>query len=146
MSVFFIKTVINNLCRAVKIRDDEEITIAQFVERGNTIFIAHIVFAYMNMDLNPVNNTFVAFRAHELDASEVHEFEFSLSDSDHLPIDDIEMIKQWKSDASFKVIIDLKVSRKKVQLVAEVCIVFVNQIYEKVMNKVLTVFLQFSIV
>lgn len=70
---------------------------------------------------------FIALRAHELDASEIEDLEFSLTDSDHLPIDDIEMIKQWKSDASFKVMIDLKVFRKKVELVAEVCILFVQQ-------------------
>lgn len=34
MSYFFIKTVINNLCRAVKVHNHEEISVAQFVERG----------------------------------------------------------------------------------------------------------------
>lgn len=34
MSYFFIKTVINNLCRAVKVHNDEGINVAQFVERG----------------------------------------------------------------------------------------------------------------
>lgn len=72
------------------------------------------------MDLSSYK--FIALSAHELDANEIENFEFSLTDSDHLPIDDFDMIKQWKSDSSFKVIIDLKVSRKKVDLVAEVCV------------------------
>lgn len=34
MTYFYVKTVITKLCRAVKILDDEEITLHQFVERG----------------------------------------------------------------------------------------------------------------
>lgn len=37
-----------------------------------------------------------------------------------MPIDDFGMLSQWKSDSSFKVIIDLKVSRKNIEIVAEV--------------------------
>lgn len=79
---------------------------------------------------------FIALRVHELEASEIKDLEFSLTDSDHLPIDDIEMFWQWKSDSSFKVIIDLKVSRKKTELVAEVSCSFCESNVKK-WNKVL---------
>lgn len=63
---------------------------------------------------------FLALVAHELDVSEINDTEFSITDSDNMPITDIAMIKQWKTDSSFKVMIDLDISRNKVRIVSEV--------------------------
>lgn len=57
---------------------------------------------------------------HELDGSPMLETDFSVKDVDNMPIDDIAMITQWKTDSKFKVIIDLKVSRNKVGVIEEV--------------------------
>lgn len=57
-----------------------------------------------------------------MNSSEVDDLDFAIKDVDNMPIDDIQMILQWKSDSNFKVIIDLKLTRKNVDLVAEVCI------------------------
>lgn len=60
--------------------------------------------------------------AHQIDATEIETLDFSIHDADNMPIDDMAMIYQWKQDSSFKVIIDLKVSRRKIDLVTEVLI------------------------
>lgn len=69
----------------------------------------------------------LALEAHELDASEIKDLDFTIKDIDNMPIDDFAMIAQWKNDSSFKVLIDLKVSRNKIHIVAEVHI-FINSI------------------
>lgn len=38
MSYFFVKTVINNVCRAVKVSENEGLDINTFVERGMYYF------------------------------------------------------------------------------------------------------------
>lgn len=126
MSYFFVKTIINNLCRAVKILDNEEITISQFVERGKIFHVKTLLPFTVYFEYTYV---YVALLAHELNASEIDDLDFSIKDSDNMIIDDIEMIKQWKLDSNFKVIIDLKVSRMNVDLVAEVYISFTNGIF-----------------
>lgn len=63
-----------------------------------------------------------ALAAHKLDASEIGADDIAIKDNDGMIVDDMVMITQWKNDSAFKVIIDLKVSRNKVELVAEVCI------------------------
>lgn len=65
---------------------------------------------------------YIALVAHEVNSTEIDDLDFSIMDSDNMPIDDIKMILQWKSDSNFKVIIDLKLTRKNVDLVAEVCV------------------------
>lgn len=61
-----------------------------------------------------------ALIAHELEASEIQNLDLTIEDTDNMPIDDFSMILQWKLDSSFKVMIDLNVSRNKIHIVAEV--------------------------
>lgn len=59
--------------------------------------------------------------AHQIDASEVDlSIDFEICDKDRTPIDDFQMIKQWRFDNNFKVIIDGRFSRKKVREISEV--------------------------
>lgn len=62
----------------------------------------------------------LALVAHELNADEIKDLDFSIKDGDNMPIDDFAMIRQWKNDSSFKIFIDLKVSRSKIPVITEV--------------------------
>lgn len=66
-----------------------------------------------------ITTLFLALVVHELSADEIGDFEFTIKDADNMVIEDI-WLTQWKSDSKFKVIIDLKVSRNKIEVVAEV--------------------------
>lgn len=111
----------------MKVLDNEELTVAQFVERG--MFFddvkTHIVYIERVCFLMWKNTyewkLFIALEADELDASEIGDTNFVIKDADNMIIDDMNMLTQWKNDSSFKIIIDLNVSRNKVEIVAEVC-------------------------
>lgn len=61
-----------------------------------------------------------ALVVHEIEATEILNLDFVIKDSDNMQIDDFAMIEQWCADSSFKVIIDLKVARNRLNMVAEV--------------------------
>lgn len=118
MNYYFVKTVINNLCRPVKVFDNEELNINAFVERGKFVQTQTTVICSFNICVwNPYSQ---ASEAHELEAKEIKTLDFVIKDADNMPIDDFAMIAQWSGDSSFKVIIDLKVSRCKLNIVTEV--------------------------
>lgn len=59
MSYFFVKTVINNLCRAVKVFDNEELDIPKFVERGRIFSPQKHYFPLLSFE----NSLFSSYRA-----------------------------------------------------------------------------------
>lgn len=44
MSFYYIKTEINNLCRPIKILEDEELSMAHFIERGKRYILLNEFF------------------------------------------------------------------------------------------------------
>lgn len=83
-----------------------------------------VSFFFIIYDKRSLKNPSIALLAHELEAKEIDESDFSINDADSMPIEEFSMITQWKLDSSFKIIINLKVSRKNVDIAAEVHIFY----------------------